>query len=143
MLWCCNYILTNKLASLLNDLTQIIKMKIKVGPIWCLLLILLLLKYFFIISVMTSYNIHNQFFTFKVKVRLLHHVQQPGSYWDRSSPVNIRNVFKWFKHLQNVFKTLLNHILWFSKCFQGNVYAVMFKKRFINILYTNIFIENV
>ena len=55
-------------------------------------------------------------------------------------PVNIRNVFKWFKHLQNIFKTYLNHILWFSKCFQVNVYTVMFKtKRFINILYTNVF----
>ena len=40
-------------------------------------------------------------------------------------PVNIRNVLKWFKHLQNIFKTYLNHILWFSK--QVNVYPVMFK----------------
>ena len=58
-------------------------------------------------------------------------------------PVNIRNVFKWFKRLQNVFKTYLKSILWFSKRFQVNIYAVMFKKRFINILYTNVFTENV
>ena len=51
-----------------------------------------------------------------------------------SNPVNIRNVFKWFKCLQNVFKTLLNPILWFSKRFQVNIYIVMFKKRFRNIL---------
>ena len=59
------------------------------------------------------------------------------------SPVNIRNVFKWFKPLQNVFKTYLTLILWFSKRFQVKVYAVMFKKRFINILYKNAFTENV
>ena len=51
--------------------------------------------------------------------------------------------FKMVKQLQNFLKTYLNPILWFSKCFQVNVYAVMFKKRFINILYTNIFTENV
>ena len=45
-------------------------------------------------------------------------------------PVNIRNIFKWFKRLQNVFKTYLNPILWFSKRFQENVYTVMFKKHF-------------
>ena len=50
-------------------------------------------------------------------------------------PVNNRNILKWFKRLQNVFKTYLNPVLWFSKRFQANVYAVMFKKRFINILY--------
>ena len=50
-------------------------------------------------------------------------------------PVNIRNVFKWFKHLQNVFKTHLNPILWFSKRFQVNVYAVMFKKFYKHSLY--------
>ena len=47
------------------------------------------------------------------------------------------------KHLQNVFKTYLNPILWFSKRFQENVYAVIFEKRFINILYENVFTENV
>ena len=41
------------------------------------------------------------------------------------------------------FKTYSNPILWFSKRFQVNVYAVMFKKHFINILYTNVFTENV
>ena len=66
-------------------------------------------------------------------------------HWSRpyNRPVNIRNIFKWFKRLQNVFKTCLNPILWFSKRFQVNIYAVMFKKRFINIFYTNIFTENV
>ena len=44
-------------------------------------------------------------------------------------PVNIRNVLKWFKRLQNVFKTYLNPIFWFSKRFQVNIYPVMFKKR--------------
>ena len=44
-------------------------------------------------------------------------------------PVNIRNVFKWFKRLQNVFKTYLNPILWFSKCFRVKIYAVMFFKK--------------
>ena len=58
-------------------------------------------------------------------------------------PVNIRNVFKWFKHLQDVFKTYLNPILWFSKRFKVDVYTVMFKKRFINFLYTNLFTENI
>ena len=58
-------------------------------------------------------------------------------------PVHIWNILKWFKHLQNVFKTYLNPILWFSEHFQVNVYAVMFKKHFINILYTNVFTENV
>ena len=60
-----------------------------------------------------------------------------------SDPVNIRNVFKWFKHLQNIFKTYLNPILWFSKRFQVNFCAVMFKKCFINILYKNAFTENI
>ena len=60
-------------------------------------------------------------------------------YFCHEIPVNIRNVFKWFKHLQNY----LHPILWFSKCFQVNVYAVMFKKCFINILCTNVFTENV
>ena len=41
------------------------------------------------------------------------------------------------------FETYLNPILRFSKGFQANVYNVMFKKRFINILYTNVFTENV
>ena len=41
-------------------------------------------------------------------------------------PVNIRNVFKWFKSLQNVFKTYLNHMLRFSKLFQANLYTVLF-----------------
>ena len=45
----------------------------------------------------------------------------------RLIPVNIRNVLKWFKRLQYVFKTYLNPILWFSKHFQVNVYGVMFK----------------
>ena len=58
-------------------------------------------------------------------------------------PVNIRNVVKWFKRLQNVLKTYLNTIIRFSKCFQANIYAVMFKKCFISILYTNVFTENV
>ena len=31
--------------------------------------------------------------------------------------VNIINVLKWFKHLQNILKTYLNPILWFSKRF--------------------------
>ena len=38
-------------------------------------------------------------------------------------PVNIRNVFKWFKHLRNVFKTYLNTSLWFSEHFQVNIYT--------------------
>ena len=58
-------------------------------------------------------------------------------------PVNIRNVLKWFMCLQNVFKAYLNPILWFSKRFQANVYTVMFKKSFINILYAKVFTENV
>ena len=58
-------------------------------------------------------------------------------------PVNIKNVLKWFKRLQNIFKTYLNNILWYSKRFQVNVYAVMFKKHFINILCANLFTENV
>ena len=62
---------------------------------------------------------------------------------DNLVPVNIRNIFKWFKHLQNVFKAYLNPILWFSKCFQANDYTVMFKKHFINILYTDVFTENI
>ena len=41
------------------------------------------------------------------------------------------------KRLQNIFKTYLKPILWFSKRFQVNVYAV------INILFTNVFTENV
>ena len=40
---------------------------------------------------------------------------------------NIRNILKWLKCLQNVNKIYLTPILWFSKCFQVNVYAVMFK----------------
>ena len=59
------------------------------------------------------------------------------------NPVNITNVLKWFKCLQNVFKTYLNPNLWFSRRFQVNIYSVMFKKCFINILYTNIFTEKV
>ena len=66
-----------------------------------------------------------------------------GLQCETNFPVNIRNVFKWFKRLQNVFKTYLNPLLWFSKRFQVNVYAVMFEKRFINILYKNVFTENV
>ena len=51
-------------------------------------------------------------------------------------PVNIRNIFKWFKRLQNVFKTYLNPILWFSKHFQVYIYAVMLKKNiYKNSLY--------
>ena len=60
-----------------------------------------------------------------------------------SNPVNIRNILKWSKHLQNVFKINLSPILWFSKYFQVNAYSVMFKKCFINILYTNVFTENI
>ena len=33
----------------------------------------------------------------------------------------------------------LKKLLWFSKHFKENVYAVMFQKRFINILHTNVF----
>ena len=53
------------------------------------------------------------------------------------NPGNIRNILKW------CFQTYLNPILWFSKRFQVNVYAVMFKKRFINILVTNVFTESI
>ena len=57
--------------------------------------------------------------------------------------MNIRNVLKWCKSLQNAFKTHLNPIFRFSKGFQANVYAVMFNKCFINFLYTNVVTENV
>ena len=60
-----------------------------------------------------------------------------------SYPVSIRNVFKWFKHLQNICKTYLNPISWFSKRFQVNAHAVMFKKHFTNNVYSNVFTENV
>ena len=40
----------------------------------------------------------------------------------KAFPVNIRNDLKWFKHLQNVFKTYLNAILWFSKRFLHSLY---------------------
>ena len=46
--------------------------------------------------------------------------------WNTYYPVNIRNVLKWFKPLQNVFKTYLNPILRFSKCFHVNVYDLIF-----------------
>ena len=62
---------------------------------------------------------------------------------DQSINNPIRNAFKWFKHLQNIFETYLNPILRFSKCFQVNVYTVMFKKHFINILYPKVLTENV
>ena len=45
-------------------------------------------------------------------------------------PVNIRNIFKWFKCLQNVLNPYLNPILWFSKRFQANLHTVMFEKTF-------------
>ena len=54
-------------------------------------------------------------------------------FFKRTYSVNIRNVFKWFKRLQNIFKTYLNPFLWFSKPFQVNIYAVMFEK---NVLET-------
>ena len=62
----------------------------------------------------------------KSSIRLSGIVSQSDDY-----PVNIWNVFKWFKYLQNVFKTYLNSILWFSKHFQENVFAVTFYKHSI------------
>ena len=69
----------------------------------------------------------------KLNYELLYNIQYPS-----------KLKFKWLTHLQNIFfKTYLNPILWFSKCFQVNVYTVMFKKHFINILYTKTFTENI
>ena len=61
---------------------------------------------------------------------------------EQKNPVNIKNIFKWFKRLQNVFKTYLNPILRFSKRFQANVYTVMFKTFYKHILYANVFTKN-
>ena len=67
---------------------------------------------------------------------------QPVHKYD-NNPVNIRNILKGFKRLQNVVKTYFNHIIRFSKCFKVNVCTVILKKRFVNILSTNIFTENI
>ena len=43
----------------------------------------------------------------------------------------------------NVYKMYKTPIFLANKRFQVNIYTVMFKKRFINILQTNLFAENI
>ena len=50
----------------------------------------------------------------------------PLCHRDPPHPVNIKNIFKWFKHLQNIFKPYLNPVFWVTKGFQVNIYIVMF-----------------